>query len=146
MPIWHSPSKIYSTPKCQQSDERAHSLCVILPSKDAADVWDEPLGRVESQNPHAMVTLQPQLKEDNVRMSVLKTCIFHDSVARCLCYSWPTSCFKSHLIGHKHVHETRDVTQAVNFTHTLSSDLSNKSVNVKYQSGLLKTLENTFGY
>lgn len=34
---------------------------VILPSQDAADVWDEPLSGVESQNPYTMVTLQPQL-------------------------------------------------------------------------------------
>jgi len=32
---------------------------MILPCKDAADVWDEPLGGVKSQNPHTMVTLQP---------------------------------------------------------------------------------------
>lgn len=69
-----------------------HSLNVILPGKDAADIWDEPLGGVESQNPHTMVTLQPQLKED-------KLCVFfffNDTAAQCLRYSWPTSRFKSH--------------------------------------------------
>lgn len=40
-------------------------LDVILPSKDAAHVGDEPLGGVESQDAHAVVTLQPQLQYEN---------------------------------------------------------------------------------
>ena len=53
--------------KCAAAGETmcssGRSVSVILPGEDAADVCDEPLGGVESQNPHAMVTLQPQLQE-----------------------------------------------------------------------------------
>lgn len=56
------------------------SVNVILPGEDAADVCDEPLGGVESQNPHAMVTLQPQLQEHKLCVSyfcIIRTCIFN---------------------------------------------------------------------
>lgn len=36
---------------------------VSSPCKGAADVWDEPLGAVESKDGHAVVALQPQLQQ-----------------------------------------------------------------------------------
>lgn len=86
------------------------SLCVILPGHDAADVWDEPLGGVESQNSNTMVALQPQLETYNVPLltqwhSASITFDLHLVLARRL------------MMRLENGHETRDVTQAVNFTH-----------------------------
>lgn len=108
---WSFPLLFFS---CMHSHSQKYLLPsfsvfhVILPSKDAADVWDEPLSRVESQNPDAAVPLQPQLKKK-------VTCIFNGAAAQSLRYSWPTSHLKSCFTGHGR--DIGEVTGAVDFTH-----------------------------
>lgn len=63
---------------------------LISPCKDAADVRDEPLRGVESQNADSMETLQAQLQSG-------RTMYFNNTAAAlCLGYLWPTYSSKSH--------------------------------------------------
>lgn len=90
------------------------SVNVILPGEDAADVCDEPLRGVESQNPHAMVTLQPQLQEHKLCLCVV---VFFTEYASSLTLWHRASVTPDpHVTNHEHVHEIGEVTQAGNFT------------------------------
>ena len=108
--------------KCAASGETmrssVRSVNVILPGEDAANVCDEPLGGVKSQNPHAMVTLQPQLQEHKLCLCVVVLFLFFFTEYASLLTLWHRASVTPdpHVTNHEHVHETGEVTQAVSFT------------------------------
>ena len=132
--------------KCAAPDETmfssGRSVSVILPGEDAADVCDEPLGGVESQDPHAVVTLQPQLQEHK---SCLCVCVFFvfftGHVSLLTLWHRASVSLDPHVTTHEHVHETGEVTQAVNFTHqrvlvtnSLFSHQRREVINIQYST------------